>query len=57
MHAPALELRTTVDGFHPRLAGATGSNWISALSWASQRRLHLAVSRRYLTDLVDQASR
>jgi hypothetical protein len=52
--APALELRTSVEGFRPRLAGP---NWIGAVAWESQRQLHLAVSRRYLARLVDRASR
>jgi hypothetical protein len=56
--APELELRTTVNGFLPRLARRTGSwGWIGALSWEIQRRLHVAISRRYLGRLVDQASR
>lgn len=55
---PALELRTTVDGFHPRLgARSTGSTGPRALPWEIQRRLHVAISRRYLSRLVDQASR
>jgi hypothetical protein len=56
--APELELRTTVDGFLPRLAGAQGGfHPARALSWKIQRRLHVAISRRYLMRLVDRASR
>jgi hypothetical protein len=56
--APELELRTTVDGFLPRLAPRTGRwGWIGALSWEIQRRLHTAISRRYLGKLVEQAPR
>jgi hypothetical protein len=56
--APELELRTTVDGFVPRLARRTGAwGWVGALSWEIQRRLHVAISRRYLGRLVDEASR
>ena len=56
--APVLELRTTVDGFMPSLgAWSEGSTRTRALSWEIQRRLHVAISRRYLARLVDQASR
>jgi hypothetical protein len=56
--APALELRTTVDGFMPRLgAGTGGAISTRALLWEIQRRLHVAISRRYLARLVDQAAR
>jgi hypothetical protein len=56
--APELELRTTVDGFLPRLAGGRGrSNPVRALAWRLQCRLHVAISRRYLMRLVDGASR
>jgi hypothetical protein len=56
--APELELRTTVDGFLPRLAGGRGrSNPAAAVCWKLQRRLHVAITRRYLMQLVDRASR
>lgn len=56
--APELELRTTVDGFAPRLGrGSGGSSWRGSLPWKIQRRLHVAISRRYLALLVDQAAR
>ena len=51
---PALELRTAVEDFAPRLGGRNGTR---ALSWQLQRRLHVAISRRYLAGLVEQASR
>ena len=56
--APELELRTTVDGFVPRLGGRAGRpDWSRALSWELQRRLHVAISRRYLTRLAEKAAR
>ena len=56
--APELELRETVDGYFPRLgSGPEGPGWRGALPWQIQRRLHVAVSRRYLALLVDRASR
>ena len=56
--APELELRATVDGYFPRLgSGPEGPGWRGALPWQIQRRLHVAVSRRYLALLVDRASR
>jgi hypothetical protein len=55
--APELELRTTVDGFLPRLGARSGGAGWTALPWEVQRRLHVAVSRRYLALLVDRASR
>jgi hypothetical protein len=55
---PELELRTTVEGFVPRLGAGRGrANLVGAISWKIQRRLHVAISRRYLTRLVDRASR
>ncbi len=56
--APEVELRTTVDGFVPRLGRGTGGSGLTgALSWEFQRRLHVAISRRYLARLVDRVSR
>jgi hypothetical protein len=53
-----VELRTTVHGYMPSLgAGSGGSTLSRGLFWGIQRRLHVAISRRYLARLVDQASR
>ncbi len=48
-----LELRSAIAGFHPRLAARPGgARWTGVLYSLVQRRLHLAVSRRYFRRLL-----
>jgi hypothetical protein len=48
-------LRATIDGFFPRLAGRPGAPaWTGALYRHLQRRIHTAVSRRYLRRLIGE---
>jgi hypothetical protein len=46
---PAVELRATIDGFHPRLGGA--------LYRHVQKRIHTGVSRRYFRHLLAEGPR
>lgn len=46
---PAVELRATIDGFHPRLSGA--------LYRHVQQRVHTGVSRRYFRRLLTEGPR
>jgi hypothetical protein len=51
------ELRAAVTGFVPRLGLRPGfPRWSGALYDHVQRRLHLAVSRRYFRRLIEEAS-
>ncbi len=50
---PAPALSSTIMGFHPRLAARPGGpRWSGVLYSLVQRRLHLAVSRRYFYRLL-----
>jgi len=50
---PPLALASTISGFFPRLAARPGRpGWTGALYEQVQRRLHLAVSKRYFRALV-----
>ena len=50
---PPLALASAISGFVPRLAAAPGRpNWTGAFYEQVQRRLHLAVSKRYFEALV-----
>jgi hypothetical protein len=54
----ALELRSTVSGFHPRLAARPGlPRWTGALYARIQARLHDAIGRRYLARLAERPLR
>jgi hypothetical protein len=49
-----LELRSSVTGFHPRLAARPGlPDWTGVLYARVQARLHDAVGRRFLARLAD----
>src|SRR5579859_302597 len=51
-----LELRSTIAGFHPRLAvNPTGRHWRDALYKQVQSRIHEAIGRRYLSSLRKRA--
>jgi len=53
-----LRLRSTITGFFPALAARPGEpDWTGALYSQVQRRVHLAISRRYFTRLITQAGR
>jgi hypothetical protein len=55
---PAVELRATIEGFHPRLGGSPGGPpWAGALYRHVQRRLHTSVSRRYFRRLISEGPR
>jgi hypothetical protein len=55
---PAIELRATIDGFFPRLAGRPGGPaWTGALYRHVQRRIHTSVSRRYFRRLLAEERR
>jgi hypothetical protein len=48
-----LEVRSTVSGFHPRLAARPGfPRWTGALYARGQARIHEAVGRRFLESLM-----
>ncbi len=47
--APAIEMRATIDGFHPRLS--------APLYRHVQQRVHTSVSRRYFTRLLAEGPR
>jgi hypothetical protein len=50
---PPLALASAISGFFPRLAAAPGRpGWTGALYEQVQRRLHLAVSKRYFRALL-----
>ena len=50
---PAVQLRATIDGFFPRLAGRPGApSWTGALYRHVQQRIHTNVSRRYFRRLI-----
>jgi hypothetical protein len=52
---PAVQLRATIDGFFPRLAGRPGApSWTGALYRHVQQRIHTNVSRRYFRRLIGQ---
>jgi hypothetical protein len=53
-----LRLRSTITGFFPALAARPGQpDWTGALYSQVQRRIHLAISRRYFTRLTGDVSR
>ena len=53
-----VELRATIDGFFPRLAGRPGGPvWTGALYRHVQRRLHTSISRRYFRRLIGEEPR
>lgn len=55
---PPLALASAISGFIPRFAAAPGRpNWTGAFYEQVQRRLHLAVSKRYFEALVRGAQR
>ena len=50
-----IELRATIDGFFPRLAGRPGAPiWTGALYRHVQRRLHTSISRRYFRRMIGE---
>jgi hypothetical protein len=50
-----VELRATIDGFFPRLAGRPGGPaWTGTLYRHVQRRLHTSISRRYFRRLIGE---
>jgi hypothetical protein len=51
------ELRVAVHGFHPRLGARTRPRWSGALYHQLERRLHLAISRRWLRGLTEDGLR
>jgi hypothetical protein len=55
---PPVELRATIDGFFPRLAGRPGGPvWAGALYRHVQRRLHTTISRRYFRRMIGEEPR
>jgi hypothetical protein len=53
-----LRLRSTITGFFPALAARPGEpDWTGALYSQVQRRVHLAISRRYFARLTREAGR
>jgi hypothetical protein len=53
---PPPALASAISGFFPRLAAAPGRpSWTGAFYEHVQRRLHLAVSKRYFDALVEGA--
>ena len=49
-------LRSTITGFFPALAARPGEpDWTGALYSQVQRRIHLAISRRYFSRLIGRA--
>jgi hypothetical protein len=51
-----LWLRSTITGFFPALAARPGEpDWTGALYSQVQRRIHLAISRRYFSRLIGEA--
>jgi hypothetical protein len=51
-----LWLRSTITGFFPALAARPGEpDWTGALYSQVQRRIHLAISRRYFSRLITEA--
>ena len=51
-----LELSSTVEGFHPRLAARPGMPaWSGGLYLHVQARIHRAIVRRYLAELIGDA--
>ena len=53
-----LWLRSTITGFFPALAARPGQpDWTGALYSQVQRRIHLAISRRYFSGLIGEAGR
>ena len=53
-----LWLRSTITGFFPALAARPGEpDWTGALYSQVQRRIHLAISRRYFSRLIGRAGR
>jgi hypothetical protein len=52
---PQVQLRATIDGFFPRLAGRPGApSWTGALYRHVQQRIHTDVSRRYFRRLIGE---
>jgi hypothetical protein len=52
---PPVELRATIDGFFPRLAGRPGAPaWTGALYRHVQRRLHTSISDRYFRRMIGE---
>jgi hypothetical protein len=52
------ELRSTIRGFHPTLAGRPGGRgWTGALYRQVQARLHVRISRRYFAGLLAGGAR
>ena len=55
---PPTVLRSTIRGFHPRLAARDGEpDWTGALYTQVQSRIHVAISRRYFRRLSGEAGR
>jgi len=53
-----LRLRSTITGFFPALAARPGEpDWTGALYSQVQRRVHLAISRRYFRRLIGEVGR
>ncbi len=53
-----LWLRSTITGFFPALAARPGEpDWTGALYSQVQRRIHLAISRRFFSRLIGEAGR
>ncbi len=51
-----VELRSTIQGYHPTLAARPGApRWAGALYQHGQQRLHLAISRGYFRRLIAEA--
>jgi hypothetical protein len=51
-------LRSSITGFFPALAARPGEpDWTGALYSQVQRRVHLAISRRYFSRLIGEAGR
>ncbi len=54
-NGPPVELRATIDGFFPRLAGRPGGPvWTGALYRHVQRRLHTSISHRYFRRMIGE---
>lgn len=55
---PPTVLRSTIRGFHPRLAARDREpDWTGALYTQVQSRIHVAISRRYFRRLIAEARR
>lgn len=51
------ELRVAVHGFFPRLGPRTRSRWSGALYLQLERRVHVAISRRWFRHLIEDGVR